>query len=181
MPTVTNPDPCIDNASVKTCNGVVENGYCNQNEENCYKSCNCDLKMCVDKLDECKELAENTDSCQSEKMQKDCYKSCFPEICSNSFFTTTASTTTTTTTTTTKSTTAPPCEDFVGYCSLVMWNCENDWGKSFCKKSCNHCDLCTDTYTVCADYAKEGRCQWELVSDPDYMVKHCRKSCGFCQ
>ena len=89
MPTMTIPDPCHDLSSYKFCSWAGKNGYCVPNEKNCYKSCNCDLNMCVDKFDECKELAENTESCQSEKMQKDCYKSCFPEICSNSFFTTT--------------------------------------------------------------------------------------------
>ena len=89
MPTMTIPDPCHDQSSYKFCSTIAKKGYCVVNEKDCYKTCNCDLNMCVDKFDECRELAENTESCQSEKMQKDCYKSCFPEICSNSFFTTT--------------------------------------------------------------------------------------------
>ena len=49
MPTVTNPDPCKEDlVGPKLCNYFVENGYCVRNEVNCYKSCNCDLKMWYD-------------------------------------------------------------------------------------------------------------------------------------
>ena len=179
MPTIITPDPCQD-SSYFDCNKIIEWGTCIPNPRICYKSCNCDLKMCVDKLDECKEMAENTEGCQTEQMQKDCYKSCFPEICSNTFFTTTTTASTTTTTTTTTENTPPPCADRFTHCNLFLWKCQSDWAKMACKKSCNHCDLCTDNYLVCADYAKEGICQDGFDDEPDYMIKNCRKSCGFC-
>ena len=175
MPTVTNPDPCKEDlAGPKLCNYFVENGYCVRNEVNCYKSCNCDLKMCVDKLEDCKELAENTDSCSSKQMQKDCYKSCFPEICSNSFFTTT---TTPAPTTTEKR--KLPCFDAYSNCKKYLWDCSSNWGKSQCMKTCNHCDECVNIMgTICDDYKKQGRCE----NDPwgDHMLKYCRKTCKFC-
>ena len=137
MPTITNPNPCVDHSSYMSCSYLSKKGYCVRNEKNCYKTCNCDLEMCVNNWDNCEVLTADPESCQDRDVQKNCYKSCFPEICDNSFFVTTP---------------APPpssvCKDHWSvdyYCrkysneGKCLKEGYEEWMRHDCKASCGFC------------------------------------------
>eukprot|EP00112_Aurelia_sp_Birch-Aquarium-sp1_P012138 Seg2551.1 transcript_id=Seg2551.1/GoldUCD/mRNA.D3Y31 product="Hephaestin-like protein" protein_id=Seg2551.1/GoldUCD/D3Y31 len=89
-------------------------------------------------------------------------------------------------------TSSSDCKDKFTFCSNLRHNCNNQWVKKNCRKSCNSCSdvpvrppvrppmRCVDDIGRCKDWASFGYCNSTFEAYKRYMEKYCRKSCRRC-
>uniref|UniRef100_A0A914UL55 ShKT domain-containing protein n=1 Tax=Plectus sambesii TaxID=2011161 RepID=A0A914UL55_9BILA len=81
--------------------------------------------------------------------------------------------------------TAAPCVDLLSDCPKNVALCNVDSYRVFmtakCPKTCNRCSVknCTDTNTLCTQWAAQGFCQNPLYTTAQKQL-YCRATCGYC-
>ncbi|CAE1305213.1 unnamed protein product [Acanthosepion pharaonis] len=190
---------CVNLYEDASCKRWAEDGNCDRNKEymreNCRKACKLCTQEEIDRTDypvtepttsptttgECRDKHPDLYECQQwqknghcnfnpDWMGKNCRKTC--GLCTDEGRTV-------------EPTTEPPsteCVDDDKSCAVWAQNgdmCTTNSGYMliYCKKSCNNCNGCKDTSSLCPVWANGKQCE----RNAGYMLRYCQKSCNTCQ